>query len=326
MTYEVCIATMASHTALQILKAAKKAGFRTTAIATPRVESFYRRFSFIDKLIPTQPDEIDKLAPQLVEENTVFVPHGSFVEYCGPRKAESFEVPFFGTRGLIAVEAFQESKMQLLREAGIPTPEEYESAETAKPPVIVKFGGAKGGRGYFIASDRKTLLERLANAPKNVIIQQYLVGVPAYIHYFASPLENRVELFGADIRYESNIDGRVLGFAEPSFTVVGNRPLVLRESLLPLLTEYGEAFANAVERKLGQRMIGPFCLEAIIDEEMKVRVFEFSGRIVAGTNVYMGVGSPYSVLYFDRPMDMGERIALEIKKAVERNALEMVTT
>jgi 5-formaminoimidazole-4-carboxamide-1-(beta)-D-ribofuranosyl 5'-monophosphate synthetase len=47
---------------------------------------------------------------------------------------------------------------------------------------------------------------------------------------------------------------------------------------------------------------------------------------VAGTNIYMGYGSPYSVLYFDRPMDMGERIAHEIKEAAKQGKLDKLFT
>jgi 5-formaminoimidazole-4-carboxamide-1-(beta)-D-ribofuranosyl 5'-monophosphate synthetase len=47
---------------------------------------------------------------------------------------------------------------------------------------------------------------------------------------------------------------------------------------------------------------------------------------VAGTNIYMGYGSPYSVLYFERPMDMGERIAHEITEAVKQGKLDKLFT
>ncbi len=76
------VATMASHTALQILRAAKREGFRTTAIATTSTASFYKKFTFIDKLIISQMDEIEKLEQLLIKDNTIFIPHGSFVEYC----------------------------------------------------------------------------------------------------------------------------------------------------------------------------------------------------------------------------------------------------
>ncbi|MCS7133965.1 MAG: formate--phosphoribosylaminoimidazolecarboxamide ligase [Candidatus Caldarchaeum sp.] len=325
-TSRLTISTVASHSALQILRAAKKNGFSTVAVAFGGQGLFYRRFGFVDEILSVEAAEIEKTVPSLKSRNTVFVPHGSFVEYCGPEKAEKFDVPFFGTRGLISVEADQKKKMSLLREAGIPTPEEYQSVEEAEPPVIVKRGGAKGGAGYFLAFNKDELAAKITSFAGPYIFQKYVVGVPVYIHYFSSPMFGRVEIFGADIRYETNVDGRVFGLAEPSFVVVGNKPAVLRESLLPILQAYGESFAKTVEKILGAPMIGPFCLESIITDKLEIKVFEFSGRIVAGTNVYMGVGSPYSVLYFDRPIDMGERIALEIRMAAEKGLLEKVVT
>ncbi|MCX8202070.1 MAG: formate--phosphoribosylaminoimidazolecarboxamide ligase, partial [Candidatus Caldarchaeum sp.] len=305
---------------------AKKTGFATAALAFGDAASFYRRLEFVDEVFVTKAEEVEKLAPILQTRNAVFVPHGSFVEYCGPEKAEKFDVPFFGTRGLIRVEADQGKKMALLRDAGIPTPGEYESVEDAEPPVIVKRGGAKGGAGYFLAFTKNELIEKIKEVSGPYLIQKYVVGVPVYVHYFSSPVFDRVELFGADIRYESNVDGRVFGLAEPSFVVVGNKPVVIRESLLPKLLSYGESFAEQVKKTLGTPMIGPFCLETIITDKLEIKVFEFSGRIVAGTNIYMGVGSPYSTIYFDSPIDMGHRISLEIKLAKEKGMLGKVIT
>ncbi|MEM1639802.1 MAG: DUF1297 domain-containing protein, partial [Desulfurococcaceae archaeon] len=72
-------------------------------------------------------------------------------------------------------------------------------------------------------------------------------------------------------------------------------------------------------------VIGPFCLESIITETMDIVVFEFSGRIVAGTNLYID-GSPYSYLYWNEPMSTGRRIARELKMAIEKNVLHRVLT
>jgi 5-formaminoimidazole-4-carboxamide-1-(beta)-D-ribofuranosyl 5'-monophosphate synthetase len=40
-----------------------------------------------------------------------------------------------------------------------------------------------------------------------VLLQEYLLCVTAYFHYFHSPILGRTEILGADIRYESDIDG-----------------------------------------------------------------------------------------------------------------------
>ncbi|MEM1598887.1 MAG: formate--phosphoribosylaminoimidazolecarboxamide ligase [Pyrobaculum sp.] len=325
---KLAVATVASHTALQILRGAKRHGFRTIAVARDEdAASFYRQFYFIDEVWVADFKNFRPTAEKLVRENALFVPHGSYVEYVGWRQALEAPVPTLGCRELLRWEADQFKKMELLKAAGIPTPKYYRSAdEVGEQPVIVKLFGAKGGRGYFVARTREELKRRLADVREDFIIQEYVFGVPAYYHYFSSPVYGRVEVFGADIRYESNVDGRTFGWAEPTFVVVGNLPMVVRESLLPVIYKYGVGFVKAVRELVGCDLAGPYCLESIIRDDMSIVVFEFSGRIVAGTNIYMGYGSPYSVLYFDKPMDMGERIAHEIKEAAARGALDKLFT
>jgi 5-formaminoimidazole-4-carboxamide-1-(beta)-D-ribofuranosyl 5'-monophosphate synthetase len=112
---------------------------------------------------------------------------------------------------------------------------------------------------------------------------------------------------------------------EPSFVVVGNLPMVLRESLLPKVSDYGERFVRVSKIEAEPGIIGPFSIEAIIRDDLEIIAFEFSGRIVAGTNLYIG-GSPYAWLYFDEEMSMGRRIAREIRLAEESESLELVLT
>jgi 5-formaminoimidazole-4-carboxamide-1-(beta)-D-ribofuranosyl 5'-monophosphate synthetase len=320
------VATLASHSAINILRGAKARGLRTIAISKSDATWFYKRLWFIDEVWEAVPEEFRKLSPKLVEMNAILIPHGSLIEYVGWKRILEIQVPILGNRYLLEWEADQEKKMLLLERSGIPTPRVYKRVEDIDRPVIVKLPGAKGGRGYFVARNRDEASRRLKNLNDNYIIQEYLIGVPAYYHYFSSRIMNRIEIFGMDIRYETNVDGRTLGLAEPSFVVVGNIPLVLRESLLPKIQEYGERFAKAVEELIPPGLIGPFCLESIIGDDLSIRVFEFSARIVAGTNTYMGVGSPYSIMYFEKPIDMGERIAIEIIEASRSGKLLDILT
>jgi 5-formaminoimidazole-4-carboxamide-1-(beta)-D-ribofuranosyl 5'-monophosphate synthetase len=62
-----------------------------------------------------------------------------------------------------------------------------------------------------------------------------------------------------------------------------------------------------------------------VNEDLEPIVFEFSGRIVAGTNIYL-LGSPYLKLYWGKEMSVGRRIAKEIKIAEETNRLGEVVT
>ena len=111
----------------------------------------------------------------------------------------------------------------------------------------------------------------------------------------------------------------------PSFNVIGNSQLVLRESLLEEVYAMGERFVDAAKRLVAPGMTGPFCLEGVYDENGIFTTFEFSARIVAGTNLYID-GSPYSTLIYDEPMSMGRRIAREIKNAKNKNQLDKIVT
>ena len=111
----------------------------------------------------------------------------------------------------------------------------------------------------------------------------------------------------------------------PSFNVIGNSPLVLRESLLDEVYTMGENFVEAAKRIVSPGMNGPFCIEGVYDENAKFTSFEFSARIVAGTNIYMD-GSPYYSLLFNENMSMGKRIAREVKLAEEKNQIEKIVT
>ena len=155
----------------------------------------------------------------------------------------------------------------------------------------------------------------------------------AYLQYFYSPLNEKLEFFGVDKRHESDIDALARIPADvqmnsdkvPSFNVIANSPLVLRESLLDEVYSMGERFVDASKKLVSPGMNGPFCIEGVYDENATFKTFEFSARIVAGTNIYMD-GSPYSTLLYDEPMSMGRRIAREVKIASEGNQLDKITT
>ncbi len=339
---KVCVAVIASHSALQVLHGAKQEGLRTALIATPsRWQRIYSRFQhLVDHLVLVDTwKQVAEKAEELRRLNAILVPHGSLVEYVGPKVAEELEVPIFGLRGLYRWEADQKLKMKLLAEAGIRIPRIYENPDDVDRLVIVKLPGAKGGRGYFLAREPGEIKKRLAElvekgvirSPEEAMIQEYVVGVPMYYHYFYSPLLRRVELTGIDIRYESSVDGlrrlppSLAAEYEPEFTVVGNIPVVIRESLLEKVFEYGDRFAEATKKLVPPGIIGPYCLESIVTSSCEVVVFEFSGRIVAGTNIYVH-GSPYTWLYWDKPVSAGRRIAMEIRMAAERGKLDAVVT
>lgn len=329
------IVTLASHSALQILKGAKDEKFKTILVSTPDRVSFYKRFPFIDKITTIQNwSDFSKVEPELQKENAIVIPHGSFVAHLGIEKNKEMSLPYFGNKAVLDWEADRDKQSYWLKQANINTPKEYSDISKIEYPVIVKTHGADGGSGYFYASSKKDLEKKLKNIPKNkkYTIQQYVIGVNLYIHYFYSPLTKQVEILGMDRRYETNVDslGRIPSKNQqeldinPSYTVVGNTPVVLRESMMPEAYDMGERLVAASQKLIDKKGIyGPFCLETIITPDLKFHIIEISCRIVAGTNIHIN-GSPYSDLVYGEPMSTGRRIAREINLAKKSNKLELI--
>jgi 5-formaminoimidazole-4-carboxamide-1-(beta)-D-ribofuranosyl 5'-monophosphate synthetase len=107
---------------------------------------------------------------------------------------------------------------------------------------------------------------------------------------------------------------------EPSYVVMGNTPMVLRESLLPEVMSLGERTIESSQKLFAPGLTGPFCLEMICTPELDFIVFEISARIVAGTNLFP-LGSPYSCYLWGEGMSTGRRIAWEIKEAQRKKRL-----
>ncbi|MFQ5980001.1 MAG: formate--phosphoribosylaminoimidazolecarboxamide ligase [Candidatus Heimdallarchaeota archaeon] len=319
---EFRIGTLASHSALGILAGARAEGFKTLLFSpNQQRRRVYDSFNAADETIVLEKGYSDLL--RVCDDKTILIPHGSFVSYLPIEELITAPLEIFGSRELLKWEADRMLKAELLQEANLRFPAEFTDPEIAKYPCIVKYHGAKGGKNFFVAKNKQELKKKLTGEP--AVIQEYITGAKVYTTYFQSVMRDRLEIFGTDIRYESSIDAKLRFDDTPSFTVVGNLPAILRESLLEDYLQMGIAFSQAVKRKLGTELIGPFCLETIVDPELRIWTFEFSGRIVAGTNIYIP-HSPYSYLLFGKEMWMGRRIALEIRESLERNQLRLVCT
>ncbi|MFA6017141.1 MAG: formate--phosphoribosylaminoimidazolecarboxamide ligase [Patescibacteria group bacterium] len=322
------IATLGSHSALQILKGAKDEGFRTLVIALSKQINFYKRFPFIDEIIGVDAfSEFPKIENKLKDKNTIVIPHGSFVAYLGMEGNKKMTLPYFGNKKVLDFEFDRVKQGDWLKKSGINTPKEYKNINEVEFPVIIKSFGAAGGKGYFLVNNKLDLEEKIKLfKDKQYVIQQYVVGVPLYIHYFYSPLTKTLEILSMDRRYETNVDalGRIPFDVDPSYVVVGNSPLVLRESMLPEAYEMGEKVVKKSQELISpQGLFGPFCLETIITPDQKFYVIEISARIVAGTNLFIE-GSPYSDLLYNEPMSTGRRIAREIKQAIKNIKLNLI--
>ena len=338
------IATLGSHCALQVLKGAKDEGFKTILVCEKKREKLYRRFQFIDEfvLVDSFKEIMDQKCSKILQENdSVVIPHGTLIAQMSSSEIESIKTPIFGNKWILRWESDRNMKEKLMVESSLKIPRSLQGPKDIKGLTIAKRHGAAGGKGYFLATNEeeyikkrdKLVREGIIKGDQDLYLQEYALGVSAYLQYFYSELKEELEFFGVDRRYESDIDGlgRIPAKEQidvdliPSFNVVGNSPLVLRESLLEDVYVMGERFVEAAKRLVAPGMSGPFCLEGVYDADGKFTTFEFSARIVAGTNLYVD-GSPYSSLIYDEPMSMGRRIAREIKNDASKNDLSKIVT
>ena len=344
---DITIATLGSHSSLHMFQGAKKEGFRTAVVCEKGREVPYQRFGVADEYIIVDKfsDIVNEdVQQQLRDMNSVVFPHGSFVAYAGLDNIETiFNVPMFGNRDILRWEAERDLERKLMLESGIRIPKKITNPGKIDGTVMIKFPGARGGKGYFVASspeefDQKinAMLERNwieEEDIKKAHIEEYVLGCNYCIHYFYSGLNDEVEVMGMDSRFESTIDGltRVPAKdqldipADPSYVITGNHPVVMRESLLPQVFDIGDKIVEGAKEMVPPGFNGPFCMQTLVTDDLEVVVFEMSARSDGGTNTFMD-SSPYSYLKYGEMMSMGRRMAREIKNGVKEDRLEEIIT
>jgi len=290
---------------------------------------------------------------ELVKRNTLFIPNRSFVVYSGVRRVENeFAVPLVGTRDMLKIEdreTERENYYWVSQQAGIPIPKQYTSKDAIDTLVMVKLHHKYMTleRGFFTAAspdefDEKVqrLLDReviTTDALADARIEQYILGPVFNFNFFYSPLDDEIELLGIDFRFESNLDGLVRipaeqqlelpkRYRDPLMIIVGHANASLRESLLERVYVMAERFVDFSKRHYSAPIIGPFCLQTIVDQNMDFYVYDIATRIGGGTNVHTSVGAPYGNSLFGTRMSSGRRLALEIKRALALDELDKIVT
>ncbi|MDH5595750.1 MAG: DUF1297 domain-containing protein [Candidatus Bathyarchaeota archaeon] len=135
----------------------------------------------------------------------------------------------------------------------------------------------------------------------------------------------------------------------PSFEVTAHLSMSLRESLLKEVHRFADAFLLATRKYESPGIIGAWCLQTLVTWSkigpgtaveyglydvpegkaayMHIPVTQdVALRHGGGTNTHMGVGSQYANAKYQRRMSMGDRIALEIRRAWESKQLQEIVT
>ncbi|AEH24315.1 formate--phosphoribosylaminoimidazolecarboxamide ligase [Pyrococcus yayanosii] len=308
------ISTIASHSSLQILLGAKNEGFQTRLYIKPRRKAFYSSIPLVDELVVTED------MARILNDDGIVIPHGSFVAYLGIDAIENSKAKFFGNKRFLKWETTFELQDRALEKAGIPSVEVVES-EDVKPDELyfVRIEGPRGGSGHFMAYGRE-LEEKLEKISEPYRIERFISGAYIYVHFFYSPIMDRLELFGVDERLVIADANKRRPFKSLPYIIVGNKAVALRESLLPKLYDYGLAFVEAMKELERPGVIGPFALHFAYDGDF--HCMGFASRIDGGSNA----SHWYSALYWGKSMFMGERIAREIRMAINEDRLEEVIT
>jgi len=360
---EAIIGVLGSHSSLDVCDGAKEEGFKTLVIAERGREEPYTKYfvqrevnglrkGVVDENVVLQKfsDMMNEnVQEKLREKNTLFIPNRSFVVYTGIDNVEDkFRVPLVGSRDMLRMEERGEEKdyYWLCKKAEIPTPTEY-TAEDIDTLVMVKLPHAvmRLERGFFTARSREEYEDKASRLIKrgvikkeeleNARIEKYVIGPVFNFDFFYSPLDEELELLGVDWRFESNLDGMVRipksqelpdELKEPLMIVVGHASATLRESLLNKMFPIAEKFVRFAKEEYSAGMIGPFCLQTIVDENMDFWVYDIATRIGGGTNIHMYSGHPYGNALFRCNMSSGRRFALEIKRAIAMDAVDKIVT
>ncbi len=314
----------------------------------------------IDELmiVPAFEDVLDKANQEKLREmNTVFVHNRYFWVYFDDfsRVENDFRVPIFGSRTLLKLEERDQpyNQYHLLNDAGIRIPKIFKSAKDIDRPALVKASEAKRGyeRGFFVVSGpedyekRGAELEAQGKIAKNwreATIEEFVVGAAVNFNFFYSPLTGELELLGTDTRRQTNLDGflrmpawqqdEVHKHIDLKMIETGHVAVTVKESILEKAFDLGEKFVKATKNlpkeldPSGKGIIGPFALQgAVIAEEGRedIVIFDVSLRIPGSPGVS---ATPYSGYLYGESMSVGDRIGMELQRAVAEGRLEEVLT
>jgi len=357
----ITIAALGGHSALDICRGAHSHGFKTLVVAQKGREKTYSKYykrregiGFVDDTIVL--DKFSDITKKEVQEelrkrNTIFVQNRYFWVYCNFKDIENkFFVPIYGARDMVKLEERRVPKNQyyLLDKAGIRIPKIFKEPKKIDRLAIVKVAEAKRGyeRAFFLCSSYKDCREKsLELINKKVIkkadlskavIEEYVIGAHVNFNFFYSPLNGELELMGTDTRRQTNLDGilrlpateqlEILKHIKPKYIETGHCNVTVKESLLEKIFLLGENFVKAAKKEHPPGIIGPFALQgAVVAEEGKedIVIFDVSMRIPGSPGTLF---TPYSGYLYGYSISYGERIGLEIKKALEMGKLDLICT
>ena len=361
-TKNITIATVGSHSALEVARGAKDEGFANVIICEKGREQTYAKYyktngeiGCVDDviLVDTFKDILNpEIQQQLIEKNAIFIPNRSFEVYINDYDAieNDFKVKMYGNKKLLRIEerGHKPNQYDLLDAAHIRYPKQFKKPEDINTLSIVKVLEKERGfeRAFFFVDspenykkESQRLLEKgkiTQEALSKAIIEEFVIGVQVNFNFFYSPISDRLELLGTDTRRQTNLDGilRLPGnlqsqllenqLIDIKYEEASHTAVTVLESLLEQVFAMGERFVEASKKFASPGVIGPFALQSMIvagPPKKDIVVFDVSPRFPGSPGI---TATPYSGYLFGKPVNVGRRIAMEIKDAMRDNRLEEI--
>ena len=359
---DIHIGVLGGHSALDVCRGAKKLGFKTVAVCQKGRDKTYSKYyktrdnkGCIDKIILV--DKFKDVVKESVQKklrnlNTIFIHNRYFWVYFDDYKdvEDNFLVPIFGIRDMVRLEERDQPKNQyyLLKKAGIRIPKIFKDPKKIDRLAIVKVNEALRGyeRAFFFCNNYKEYEKKTKDMLKKkiitkelldkAVIEEYIVGAQVNFNYFYSNLTKELELMGTDTRRQTNLDGllrlpadvqlEVLKYVKPKIIETGHIAVTTKESIIEKIFKIGEQFVATCKKEHPPGIIGPFALQgsvASFEGKEELVIFDVSFRIPGSPGTMF---TPHTGYLYGDSISYGERIAMEIKKAVEKGKLDKICT
>ena len=310
------IGVLGSHSALAVGMAARSFGARTLLVAEKGRDELYTRehqhlYDHVILLKSFKDILKADVQAELLEYNTVWVPHRSFTVYVGAEGIEEqFGIPIYGNRGMLRSEDrnAERSQYYFLEKSGIRYPTHFAEPEQIDRLVLVKVQRADKPleRAFFYALTPEQYYLQAEKYKKEGLIddkglqkariEEYVFGSRVNANWHAYVLRDRfgdLDLVGFSDRRQVNLQGFLQLPAKEQMQLdfpvtneeVGHYGITARESLHPLFWSAARRFLETLKIEEPPGMIGPFGLQGAVaylpDDPGKLEfvVFDVSPRI-----------------------------------------------
>lgn len=359
----ITVATLGSHSALDVCRGAKNLGFKTLVITEKCREKTYEKYYktqgnlgcvdetlTLDKFSDLLKPEVQK---KLLEKNSIFIPNRSFEAYLDfnyDRIENDFNIPMFGNRRLLKIEerGRTENQYYLLEKSGIKYPKQFRDPKDIDRLCLVKIQEKKRifERAFFLAENYQDyqiqVTEKLKKGVfiekqlKQSVIEEFVIGVHVNFNFFYSPISGRLELLGTDMRRQTNIEGLlkipasyqndVSKKINIKYEEAGHIAVTVLESMLEKAFELGERFIKTSQKLFTPGIIGPFALQSIITAgppKKDIIIIDISPRMPGSPGI---MSTPYSNYLYGHSVSVGQRVAMEIKEAIKLKKFDKILT